>query len=89
MTNSMISTPILRELVLARAARAIRAKELPNGFVLTVQIGSDEKQLSAQRGGGRIFKTLDSLARYVESIGGGSFEVFLAGHSDSSAEHGG
>lgn len=80
----MISTPVLKELALAGAAHDLRATEQDGGFVLTIQVGSEEKFLGAQRGGVRVFKTLDSMARYIESVGLKQFEVLLTGQTKSS-----
>ncbi len=66
--NLMVGTPILKELALAGAVEAATATRKGDGFLLTIQINGAWRTLEAQRGGPRLFKTLDSLSRYIEAL---------------------
>lgn len=73
--TELIGTPILRELANIGAVSRLVALRVDGGYILSVSYGSFVKTLSAQRGGVRIFRTLDALAAYVEGIGVATLEL--------------
>jgi hypothetical protein len=79
----MVATPVFRELCRSGAITHLTAKGVPGGFVLIARIGLEDKALHAQRGGARIFKSLDALAKYAARLGFIAMSVDLnsLGHS--------
>lgn len=74
----MMKTPITRELLRSGAISRLVARGAPGGFVLAMYIGVEERVLSAQRGGPRLFKHLDTLASYAQKLGFSVLEVDLS-----------
>ena len=72
-----MTTPILKTLLPTVTNSRIVARQVETGFTLVLLIQDQEKVLQAQRGGIRIFKKLDNLAKYTISIGANRFEVEL------------
>ncbi|MGL5453086.1 MAG: hypothetical protein ACRDBT_12030 [Aeromonas sp.] len=77
-----ITHPTLVQLVASGAVRVVVAVGQPNGWSLLVRYGLAERALAAQRSKQlRIFRKLDTLQAYLETIGVISFEVDAAGFS--------
>ena len=72
-----MNTPLLRQLIAAGAISRVTFKATPGGFVLCARVGLGEEVLEAQRGGARLFRTLDTAARFIYELGLGLFEVDL------------
>ena len=76
-----IKEPILRELrdVAALAGAAVVGQE--KGFAVVFKIGiNGEKILATQRGGIRLFASLDSAGAFIRDLGFPRFEVDMSGH---------
>ncbi|MGL5031418.1 MAG: hypothetical protein ACRC5V_08630, partial [Aeromonas sp.] len=75
-----ITHPTLVQLVASGAVRVVVAVGQPNGWSLLVRYGLAERALAAQRSKQlRIFRKLDTLQAYLETIGVCHFEVDAAG----------
>ncbi|MGL5038624.1 MAG: hypothetical protein ACRC6D_00635, partial [Aeromonas sp.] len=75
-----ITHPTLVQLVASGAVRIVVAVGQPNGWSLLVRYGLAERTLAAQRSKQlRIFRKLDTLQAYLETIGVCHFEVDAAG----------
>lgn len=75
--TDQIDTPALRELAFAGAISRLVARGVHGGFQLVVQIGLDERVLRTQRGGPRLFRSLDAIVPYMKSLGIARFEVSI------------
>jgi hypothetical protein len=78
-------TTVLRQLIAAGAVSRVTFRATSGGYILCVRIGLDEQILEAQRGGARIFRTLDAGARFIHGLGLGLFETDLAKFSQARA----
>lgn len=78
-------TPVLRQLIAAGAVSRVTFRATSGGFILCVGVGLGEQILEAQRGGARLFKTLDAAARFIHGLGLGSFETDLSKFSQARA----
>ena len=72
-----MKTPILKALFLTPTPNQLIARQVDAGYVLVLLAHEQEQILQAQRGGDRIFKKLDNLAKYAHSLGAKNFEVQL------------
>jgi len=77
-----MNTPLLRRLVAAGAISHVTLKATPGGFVLCARVGLVEEVLETQRGGARLFRTLDTGARFIYELGLGLFNVDLTKFSN-------
>jgi hypothetical protein len=82
--NSMIDTPLLRQLVRHGKAGSLIAKGVAGGFLVVIRDGLDEQLLEAQRGHARKFKKLESVANYLNGLGARGFSVELDQWSEKS-----
>jgi len=80
-----MNTPLLRHMIAAGAITDVCVRATSGGYILTVQIGPNDVVLEAQRGGARIFRSLDAAARFVHGVGAGKFDVDLSKFSASRA----
>ena len=66
-----IQEPTLRALAAAGSISELVAQRVEpgDGWVLLVRVGTMEAPLEKQRGGSRVFRSLDALAGLVESLG--------------------
>lgn len=72
-----IDTPALRELASAGAIDRLTARGVHGGFQLIAQIGLQERVLRTQRGGPRLFRSLDAIVPYMKSLGMARFDVSI------------
>lgn len=68
----------LRQYVAAGIVQRTVIKKVADGWLLQIQLGSELHPLQRQRGGNRIFKSLDKLAALIEELSLDAFEVQLA-----------
>ena len=80
----MFDTPTLRHLATLGRAAGLVAKGVPGGFVLVMRSGIQEEVLTAQRGGPRTFRRLETGASYLKDLGIHSFEVDLGSWDSNS-----
>lgn len=73
--NSMIDTPVLRQLARLGSLDDVVARQVPGGFVVIVRHGLEEEALRAQRGGARTFRRLDTVCGFLAEIGVHRFTV--------------
>ena len=73
-----MKTPVLKALFLALSSNRLIARQVETGFILVLLNQQHEQILQAQRGGDRVFKKLDNLAKYASSLGARQFEVQLS-----------
>jgi hypothetical protein len=84
--------PKLKVLVEAGAVRAVAASYQTDPAGWTVQVtyasrhGERREVLERQRGGTRVFATLDAVARAVAGAGLSAFQVDVAGRPGAEAE---
>lgn len=78
MALATISTRTLRELVEAASIRAAILIGVPGGVSLKVRYGMIEKSLKLDRGGVRVWRTLDAAAKFCRSLGLSKIELDLA-----------
>jgi hypothetical protein len=67
----------LRQYVAAGIVQRTLIQKVADGWLLQVQLGNELYPLHRQRGGSRVFKSLDKLAALVDELGLSSFEVRL------------
>lgn len=72
----------LRNLVRLGGVNSLSACPLFGGYVLRVETPKGEETLTLQRGGDRVFKTLDAVASVVASVGIERFNVLLPSPMD-------
>ncbi len=78
MTKETISTKTLPELVAAGSIRTVILVGVPEGVALKARYGLIEKSLRLDRGGVRVWKTLDAAAKFCRSLGIVKVELDLA-----------
>ena len=84
--------PKLKVLVEAGAVRAVEAAYRPEaaGWIVTLTYASRRGEqgaaLERQRGGLRVFATLDAVARALAGAGLSAFQVHIAGLAGAEAE---
>ncbi len=80
-TSMRIQEPTLRALAAAGSICELVAQrvESGDGWVLLVRVGTMEAPLEKQRGGSRVFRSLDAVAGLVESLGQLDLTVKLRG----------
>ncbi len=76
--RDMINTPTLRALAEAGSIRSAQIVGVTGGFALVVKYGLIERKLEAKRGHLRLFRSLDTAAPYLRSLGITSFTVDTA-----------
>jgi len=67
----------LRRYLAAGLIRGISVLRTSGGWLLQVQMGTETAGLRRQRGGERIFKSLDKLADFIGELGLERFDVQL------------
>ena len=67
----------LRRYASAGIVRSVVTRKSPGGWILEVQLDNELLILQRQRGGERVFKSIDTLCVLIESLGVISFEVML------------
>lgn len=67
----------LRRYITAGIAREVRAIKAANGWLLQIQLQDELVALQRQRGGPRVFKSLDKLAQMLEGAGLAKFVVHI------------
>lgn len=67
----------LRQYVAAGIVQRTLIQKVADGWLLQVQLGNKLYPLQRQRGGSRVFKSLDKLAALVGELGLSNFEVRL------------
>lgn len=79
----------LRRYITAGIVQEVRAIKAPDGWLLQLQLQHELATLQRQRGGPRVFKSLDKLAQLLERAGLASFAVHTqpAEASVTSTEH--
>ena len=78
-----MNTPVLRQLIAAGAVTRVAFRATSGGYILCARVGLGEEVLEAQRGGARLFRTLDAAASFSYDLGLGLFEVDLAKFSNA------
>ena len=87
-----MQVPKLKVLVEAGAVRAVAVSYATDAGGWTVQVtyasrhGERREVLDRQRGGARVFATLDAVARAVAGAGLSAFQVHVAGLPGAEAE---
>ena len=86
-----MQVPKLKVLVEAGAVREVEAiPESAGGWVVWIthatRHGERREALDRQRGGARVFATLDAVARAVAGAGLSAFQVHVAGLAGAEAE---
>lgn len=78
-TSMRIQEPTLRALAAAGSISELVAQrvESGDGWVLLVRVGTIDAPLEKQRGGSRVFRSLDAVAGLVDSLGLIEFVVKL------------
>lgn len=76
----MIEVPpkVLKELVAAGSVANAVVKSYPNGWLITLRVGMQERVVGAARGGPRYFKSMDAVATAIYDAGMSGFSVSLA-----------
>ena len=76
-----IQEPTLRALAAAGSISELVAQRVDSGdgWVLLVRVGTIDAPLEKQRGGSRVFRSLDAVAGLVESLGQLDLTVKLRG----------
>ena len=78
---STISEPVVRELIQASSLLKARVIGQARGFAVVFKIGTGtEKILARQRGGARMFASLDTAGAFIRDLGLPGFEVDMTGH---------
>lgn len=80
-----MNTLLLRQLIAAGAVSRVAFRATSGGYILCARVGLGEDILEAQRGGARLFKTLDAAARFIHRLGLALFEVDLSKFSQAQA----
>jgi hypothetical protein len=76
-----IKEPVLRELKEASALMGARITGQEKGFAVVFKIGTNgEKVLARQRGGTRLFASLNSAGAFIRDLGLPKFDVDMNGH---------
>jgi len=78
MALESISTKTLRELVEAGSIRSAVLIGVLGGISLKVRYGLVEKSLELDRGGVRVWRSLDAAAKFCRSLGLAQIELDLA-----------
>lgn len=78
-----MNTSMLRQLVRAGAVSQVVLRATFGGYILCARVGMEEDILEIQRGGARIFKSLDAAARFTHRLGLAAFEVDLSKFSSA------
>jgi hypothetical protein len=85
-----MQVPKLKVLVEAGAVRQVEAIPEAGGWVVWITYatrhGERREALDRQRGGARVFATLDAVARAVAGAGLSAFQVHVAGLPGAEAE---
>ena len=79
----------LRRYIAAGIVRDVRAIQAADGWLLQIQLQDELATLQRQRGGGRVFKSLDKLTQMLERAGLAKFVVHIqpAEASVTNTEH--
>lgn len=72
-----IQEPTLRALAASGSICELVAQRSGDGWVLLVRVGAVDAPLEKQRGGSRVFRSLDAVAGLVDSLGLVEFAVKL------------
>jgi hypothetical protein len=75
--RQQMTTPFLRQLVEEGLAGQLIARGVAGGFLLVMSTKGAEQVLSAQRGGPRVFRRLDTLAGFLKNLGANEAEIEL------------
>lgn len=78
MALETISTKTLRELIEAGGIRSALLVGTSGGVSLKVRYGMAEKSLKLDRGGVRVWRTIDAAAKFCRSLGIANIELDLA-----------
>ena len=79
--SGSIKEPVLRELQEASVLLGARITGQEKGFAVVFRIGTNgEKILARQRGGTRLFASLDSAGAFIHDLGLVKFDVDMRGH---------
>lgn len=79
--SGTIKEPVLRELKEASALMGARITGQQKGFAVVFKIGANgEKVLARQRGGTRLFASLNSAGAFICDLGLPRFDVDMSGH---------
>lgn len=79
--SGTIKEPVLRELAQASALVGATVTGQQKGFAVVFKIGaSGEKVLGTQRGGMRVFASLDTAGSFIRDLGLPRFDVDMSGH---------
>ncbi|MHB1605790.1 MAG: hypothetical protein ACYCTV_05280 [Leptospirales bacterium] len=70
MEENPIQASALKKFIMVGVVSGISIKEISSGYNMVVAVKKDKMILSAQRGGARIFKRLDTAKKYAaEDLG--------------------
>ena len=70
---------LLKELVAAGSVANVVVKSYPNGWLITLRVGMQERVVGAARGGPRNFKSMDAVTTAIYDAGISDYSVSLAG----------
>ncbi|MEW8389588.1 MAG: hypothetical protein AB2660_18895 [Candidatus Thiodiazotropha sp.] len=75
--SDYINEPTLKQLIDANAIRSVVlvADADTDGFAVVLRIGMKEKRLASHRRQTRVFKKIDTAARFLRGVGLPEFEV--------------
>ncbi|MBW8834051.1 MAG: partition protein C [Burkholderia sp.] len=69
---------LLKELVAAGSVTSAVVRSYPNGWLITLRVGMQERVVGATRGGPRYFKSMDAVTTAIYDAGISDYSVSLA-----------